>query len=169
MPTSAIDRAARRMISVVAFWRLPWRHIDAALRFCFGRAGGLLKVFSFLLGVWTAEILGLVMDFGGWAIVGFTAPIALFFCLARRYKVPPIRPEAARQAPPDPEPPPHIIQEAAPSAVFPLLKLRAPFTRAEAIAAFRRRSMELHPDHGGDTAIFRTLLSERRRAMEIAG
>jgi hypothetical protein len=156
------------MISVVAFWRLPWRHIDAALRFCFGRAGGLLKVFSFLLGVWTAQILGLVMDSGGWAIVGFIAPITLFFWLARRYKVRPIRPEAAQRSSPEPEPPPHIVPEAVRPAVFPLLKLCAPFTRAEAIAAFRRRSMELHPDHGGNTTVFRMLLTERKRALELA-
>src|SRR5271169_5159018 len=75
------------MISVVAFWRLRWCHIEAALRFCFGRGGGLLKAFSFLIGLWIVEILVVVMPFdalggtvsGVIGVVGFTAPIALFF------------------------------------------------------------------------------------------
>ena len=69
-------------------------------------------------------------------------------------------PPRQEYAPPPPPPPP------APE-VFPLLKLRSPFTRAEAMAAFRRRSMELHPDHGGDVGLFRMLLAERKRAMEL--
>jgi hypothetical protein len=49
-----------------------------------------------------------------------------------------------------------------------LLGLRAPFTRTEVIATFRRRAMELHPDHGGDKVLFRLLLAERDRAMTMA-
>jgi hypothetical protein len=78
------------------------------------------------------------------------------------WQSPPPEPEPEYASPPPPPPPPPP-----PAAVFPLLRLRGPFTRAEAIAAFRRRSMELHPDHGGNAALFRMLLAERKRAMEL--
>jgi hypothetical protein len=77
---------------------------------------------------------------------------------------------AARQSPP-PEPEPEYSpppQPPSPAAAFILLGLRAPFTRNEVIATFRRRAMELHPDHGGDKVLFRLLLAERDRAMTMA-
>lgn len=162
---------------------IRWSHIKAALgviedavRFCFFRARGLLMLLTFLSSFWIAEFLAVATPFkvlgdtvGGLAMLGVVAaPIVLFYWLDRHYNVPRISPGAARHWPPEPEPPPYVAPEAPPAVVFPLLRLRAPFTRAEATAAFRRRAQELHPDHGGDTVIFRRLLSERRRAMEIA-
>jgi hypothetical protein len=76
-------------------------------------------------------------------------------------------PDPAYAAPPRPMPaPPAHVEPVA--AIFPLLKLRAPFTREEAIAAFRRRSLVLHPDHGGSAALFQILLAERDRALMTA-
>jgi hypothetical protein len=72
-------------------------------------------------------------------------------------------PAYATPPPPTPTSPAHVEP-----AIFPLLKLRAPFTRAEAIAAFRRRSLVLHPDHGGSAALFQILLAERDRALMTA-
>jgi hypothetical protein len=69
----------------------------------------------------------------------------------------------ARTPPPRPPPPPPIEPN-----VFPLLGLRTPFTRAEVVTAFRRQSMKLHPDHGGNAGLFRMLLAERERASAIA-
>jgi hypothetical protein len=68
-----------------------------------------------------------------------------------------------------PPPVPTSVAHVAPvAAIFPLLKLRAPFTREEAVAAFRRRSLVLHPDHGGSAALFQMLLAERDRALRVA-
>jgi hypothetical protein len=57
----------------------------------------------------------------------------------------------------------------APVTVFPLLGLRAPFSRADVTRAFRRQSLKMHPDHGGDPIAFRWLLAERERALAVVG
>jgi hypothetical protein len=82
---------------------------------------------------------------------------------ARQTYIPPAPPPAD---PPPYQSPPHVepITDA-----FPLLGLRAPFKRADVIGAFRRQSLKMHPDHGGDAARFRALLAERDRAMVVVG
>jgi hypothetical protein len=125
----------------------------------------------FLTILWFAEIQGNLSAFHSdgrllLACLISAIPAVWFhgFRFLRKRRTP-----AAWQSPPPPPPPPeYAAPPPPPAAVFPLLELRAPFTRVEVIAAFRRRSMELHPDHGGSTAMFRMLLAERERAMAMA-
>lgn len=51
---------------------------------------------------------------------------------------------------------------------FPLLGLSAGFTTKDVLRAFRLKSHELHPDHGGTDEMFRDLLDERTRALRLA-
>jgi hypothetical protein len=46
-----------------------------------------------------------------------------------------------------------------------LLGLKAPWTRADVMTAFRREAQKHHPDRGGDPAMFRRLIEARDRAL----
>lgn len=147
--------------------RLLWRYVDAGLAFCFSRAGYLLVALSFPLGMAVTRPLE-PLGMGAMAF-GFFAPMVGATLLYGRYYVPTAtRQPEQRYAPPPPPPPPKQPPAPPEPLVFPLLKLHTPFTRDELRAAFRRRSMELHPDHGGDAGLFRMLVAERQRAMAIA-
>ena len=78
---------------------------------------------------------------------------------------PPVDDPPPREDVPPPFIPPEFV---APRQFFPILGLHFPCTRQEITAAFRRRSKELHPDHGGNPAAFRALMAERASAMEAA-
>ena len=49
-----------------------------------------------------------------------------------------------------------------------LLGLKAPWTRADVMTAFRREAQMHHPDRGGDPAMFRRLIEARDRALQAA-
>jgi hypothetical protein len=125
----------------------------------------------FLTCLWSAETLvsvchvhNTVVFYG--PVFGALVPAMLVRRWLAHYRLKRMRQAAAGRSPPlppEPAPPPRP-----PIVVFPLLKLRAPFTRAEAVTAFRRRSMELHPDHGGNAALFRMLVAEHDRALAMA-
>lgn len=55
-----------------------------------------------------------------------------------------------------------------PGSIWELLGVPRSATVAEVKAAYRRRAMELHPDHGGDTATFRRLLAAYEEATRRA-
>ena len=55
-----------------------------------------------------------------------------------------------------------------PNAVSELVMTGSTFLHGDVLVDFRRRSMELHPDHGGDAGVFRMLVAERKRALEMA-
>jgi hypothetical protein len=128
----------------------------------------------FLLGLWSAETLATVCGLPSVAPLAFVA--SLFPALLVRHWLARYRLERAQRAsagraqppPPPPEPPTHAPPPPRAAISFPLLRLHAPFSRAELTTAFHHRSMELHPDHGGDTATFRMLLAERKRALQLA-
>jgi hypothetical protein len=147
--------------------RQLWRLLDAGLALVFSRMGWFLVALSMPMG---AALTQPLEPFGMAAMAfGYTAPIATALWLYGRYYVPKaVRQPEQRYAPPPPPPPKPRAPEPPPVTVFPLLKLRAPFTRAELAAAFRRRSMELHPDHGGNAALFCMLIAERDRALRVA-
>jgi len=50
---------------------------------------------------------------------------------------------------------------------FPLLGLSTPFSKKDVIRSFRRRSLELHPDQGGDASRFIELMNEKDRALKV--
>jgi hypothetical protein len=126
----------------------------------------------FLTCLWSAETLVSVCGVHGevalWVSLGvaFIPAVLVRQCLAR-YRLKRVQRATTWQSPPPPLPPELRAPEPPPVIIFPLLKLRTPFTRAEVMTAFRRRSMELHPGHGGDAALFRMLLAERNRALEL--
>ena len=145
--------------------RQLWRLLDAGLALVFSRIGWFLVALSMPLGMALAqplEPLGMAA-----MALGYTAPIATALWLYGRYYVPtaPRQPQQRYAPPPPPKP---RTPEPPPVVVFPVLKLRAPFSRAEVVAPFRRRSMELHPDRGGNAALFRMLVAERDRALAMA-
>lgn len=144
-----------------------WRRRDTALRCCFLHVPELLAALAYMSGWWAGTTV-VVMLHGGWiAVAAFVAPPVLYHWLSRRYRRPPVRPRAAHQPPPPPpEPPPTVAP--APAAVFPLLGLRAPFSRTEVSAAFRRQAQRCHPDHGGSAVLFRALVAERQNALALA-
>jgi hypothetical protein len=126
----------------------------------------------FLTCLWSAETLVSVFGVSGGpamlvaAITALVPALLVRRCIARhRLKRTQQAAAAAWHARP---PPPHGPPPQQHPVEFPLLQLRAPFSRAEAIAAFRRQALHCHPDHGGDTAIFRMLVAERMRALEVA-
>ncbi len=49
-----------------------------------------------------------------------------------------------------------------------LLGLKAPWTRADVMNAFRREIQKHHPDRGGDPAIFRLVIEAKDRALANA-
>lgn len=50
---------------------------------------------------------------------------------------------------------------------LPLLVLTPPFDRKDVLRAFRRRSLQLHPDHGGQASEFRQLVVEKNQALNL--
>jgi hypothetical protein len=51
---------------------------------------------------------------------------------------------------------------------YPLLGLRAGFTRRDVLRSYRSKAHHLHPDHGGDAEAFRNLTAEKDRALRLA-
>jgi hypothetical protein len=124
----------------------------------------------FLTCLWSAETLvsvchvhNAVVFYG--PVFGALVPALLVRRWLAHYRLKRVQRAAAWQSPPLPPPLPQERPPPDPVIVFPLLNLRTPFTRNELVTAFRRRSMELHPDHGGNAALFRMLLAERKRAL----
>ena len=129
----------------------------------------------FMTGLWGAEAFVSVCGLHGgvaiWAFVASVIPALLVQRALSRYRLRQAQRATAWQSPPpgaEWAPPKPRTPEPPPVVAFPVLKLRALFSRAEVVAAFRRRSMELHPDHGGNVALFRMLVAERDRALAMA-
>jgi hypothetical protein len=124
----------------------------------------------FLTCLWSAETLVSVFGVSGGpamlvaAIAALVPALLVRRCIAH-HRLKRMQREAAWHARP---PPPHGPPPQQHPVEFPLLQLREPFTRAEAIAAFRRQALQCHPDHGGTAALFRMLVAERMRALEVA-
>jgi hypothetical protein len=53
-------------------------------------------------------------------------------------------------------------------ANYPLLDLPEGFNRRDVLRAYRKKSHELHPDHGGDAEAFRNLTAEKNAALRAA-
>jgi hypothetical protein len=59
------------------------------------------------------------------------------------------------------------FEGASPEALA-LLNLRAPFTRADVMAAFHAKALRAHPDQGGDSDFMRALMLARDAALAEA-